>query len=38
MRFVNSFKQKFQLLTKNINTQAKMIGDFGLHKLTVVLH
>jgi len=32
------FIQKCHRLTNYINTQMKIIGHFGLHKLIVVLH
>ncbi len=31
------FKQKWHILTHNMNNQNKITGDFGLHKLIFVL-
>ena len=32
------FKQKCHVLTHDVNTKTKIIEDFGLHKLILVLH
>ena len=37
MWLFNFFNQKCHILTHNLNTQRKAIGDFGLHNLIFVL-